>query len=103
MALVLDAQAGLNVSVSVCGWPPWRGRPLTNMTASYNFPRLRPYVEAKFPLPLDLDQLAALIAPRPLLNINAKEDRYFPNRRILTDAEAEIATYYDSLGAGEKF
>jgi len=93
----------IKVSVSVCGWSPWRGRPLTNMTASYNFPRLRPYVEAKCPLPLDLDQVAALIAPRPLLNINAKEDRYFPNRRILTAAEAEIATYYDSLGAGEKF
>lgn len=91
------------VSVSVCGWSPWRGRPATNITASYNFPHLQPYVKAKRPLPLDLDQVAALIAPRALLNINAKKDRYFPNRKILADAEAEIATYYDSLGVGEKF
>ena len=91
------------VTVSVCGWSPWRGRPLTGTLASYNFPRLRPFVEQQRPLPVDLDEVAALIAPRPLLNINARADRYFPNRQILADAESELARYYRWLNAATHF
>jgi len=103
LAAALDRR--IAVAVSVCGWSPWRGRPATNVAASYNFPGLAPYYREgqPQPLPVDVDEVAAMIAPRPFLNINAKEDHYFPNRTILVTAEAEIAVYYESLDAGEKF
>lgn len=93
----------ISVAVSACGWAPLRGRDPTGYLASYNFPRLRQYVEEARTAPFDLDHMAALIAPRPLLNVNAANDHYVPNRGELAAAEATLARYYRSLGARERF
>ena len=94
------------VAVSICGWSPFRGQPserVENLLASYNYPRLRPYVEADRPLPLDMDHVAALVAPRPFLNLNARDDRFVPNKAELAAAEAELARLYTLLGATDRF
>lgn len=91
------------VAVAVCGWSPFRGYDLSGLMASYNYPRLRPYVAQRRPLPFDMDQVAAMIAPRPFLNLNAKLDRFFPNKEELTAAEEELARLYAWHGAEDRF
>jgi len=91
------------VAVSVCGWAPWRSCDPKGFTASYNFPRLRPYVEEGRPLSFDTDHLAAMIAPRPFLNVTCKDDHYFPDKASQLAAEAELAKLYEWLGAGDRF
>ena len=105
LTTVLGAAMDLRISVAVsaCGWSPFRGRDLTGYMAPYNFPRLGMYVEESRFLPFDLDHMAALIAPRPFLNVNAADDHYVPNREELADAEAALAAYYRSLGVPERF
>jgi dienelactone hydrolase len=88
--------------VSVCGWSPLRGldeRIVDNLTQSYNYPRLRPYAEEGRPLPIDLDHVAALIAPRPFLDLRAAGDPYFPNRREIDQSAASIESVYRLHGA----
>ena len=91
------------VAVSVCGWSPFRGRDPEPLLAAYNFPRLRTDVERDHPLPFDLDHVAAMIAPRPFLNLNAEADRYFPNREELRAAEVELGRLYSWLGTPDRF
>ena len=93
-------------AVSVCGWSPFRGQPadkVDNYLASYNYPRLRPYVESGRKVPFDMDQVAALIAPRPLLDLVSRQDRNFPNMDELTEAERELSRLYEWLEAAERF
>lgn len=92
--------------VPVCGWSPLRGleeRLVDNLTQSYNYPRLRPYAEEGLRLPIDLEHVAALIAPRPFLDLRAAEDPYFPNRREIDQAAASVEAVYKLHNAGECF
>jgi dienelactone hydrolase len=93
-------------AASVCGWSPLRGLPgqiVENLVQSYNYPRLRKYVEKNLPLPYDIDHFAALIAPRPFLDIRGIRDRYFPNKEEILHAYAEIAKIYELYGSGDCF
>jgi cephalosporin-C deacetylase-like acetyl esterase len=51
---------------------------------------------------MDMSDMAALIAPRPLIISNGKTDRIFPIRSVEKTAE-EIGRIYDAFGAGEQF
>ena len=97
------AHPRIRAAVSVCGWSPFRGTDVTPLMASYNFPRLRGYVETNRTLPFDLDHVAAMIAPRPFLNIAATGDRYFPNQAQLAEAEEHVRCVYRLLGADDRF
>jgi len=91
---------------SVCGWSPLRELPaanVQNLCQSYNFPRLRPYVEKGAPLRFDLDHVAALIAPRPFLDVRGRSDRFFSNAAATEQGLAAIADVYEMVGAGERF
>ncbi len=91
---------------SVCGWSPLRNQsgPIAdNLTRSYNFPRLRPYAKAARPMAFDLDAVAACIAPRPFLDVRAREDRYTPNRNDIAHATSEIRKVYQLLDVPDRF
>ena len=91
---------------SVCGWAPLRGLPAAavgNLVQSYNYPRLRPYAESGNPLPFDLDHVAALIAPRPFLDVRGRRDPYFANTAAIEEGAAAIGETYAVLGVKERF
>lgn len=91
---------------SVCGWSPLRGLPaanVQNLYQSYNYPRLRPYVEKETPLSFDLDHVAALVAPRPFLDVRGRQDRFFSNISETEEGLATIAAVYKMLGAEAHF
>lgn len=91
--------------ISVCGWAPWRNKDMSGLTAIYNYPRLLRYSEHDRILSFDMDTVAALIAPKPFLNISGNHDHYLSERtqQELLDAEREILRLYDKLGAAGKF
>jgi dienelactone hydrolase len=91
---------------AVCGWSPLRGiggDVAENNVASYNYPRLAPYLREKRKLPVDLDAVAASLAPRPFLDVRATRDEFFANVEVTRGAHREIACAYDLLGAGDRF
>lgn len=93
-------------AVSVCGWSPFRGllaETVRNLAQPYNYPRLRPYVESGRPLPFDLDHVAALVAPRPFLDVRGRLDPYFANTAAIEEGAVAIGRTYALLGAGERF
>ena len=79
------------------------GRRAKGLIASYNYPRIRGYLERGSLLTFDMDHVAAMIAPRAFLNITGTQDPYFPNREDLLAAEGELAALYEWLGEGERF
>jgi len=90
----------------VCGWSPWRDLPthiVENLVQSYNYPRLRAHAEEGTPLCFDMDHVAALIAPRPFLDVRGRQDRYFPNTRAIEHGAAELGKLYALLGAADRF
>jgi hypothetical protein len=104
LGAALDERIG--AVVSVCGWGPLQGvggDRAANWVQSYNFPRLLPYLESGLPLPVDFDQLAALVAPRPLLDVRAREDATFPNGAAVEEGLDRISALYELVGAGDRF
>ena len=93
----------IKAAVSVCGWSPFRGKDITPLMATYNFPHLRDYVEQNRTLPFDMDHIAAMIAPRPFLDISGSRDRYFPNQSQLAEAEQNTKRVYQLLKAEDCF
>ena len=94
------------VAASVCGWSPFRsigGAIAENLAMPYNYPRLKALAAEGRCLAMDMDHVAASIAPRAFLNFSAAEDLYFPNREVTREAEDEIARAYALLGAPERF
>jgi pimeloyl-ACP methyl ester carboxylesterase len=92
--------------VSVCGWGPWRGvggERAANWARSYNFPRLAACLDSGEPLPLDFDDIAACVAPRPLLDVRAAADGTFPNRQEHVAALGALQRVWESCGHGERF
>jgi dienelactone hydrolase len=91
---------------SVCGWSPLRGLSadqVRNLVQPYNYPRLRPFVEEGRSLSFDLDHVAALIAPRPFLDVRARQDRFFGNTAVIEQATAAIGQVYGLLGQEARF
>jgi dienelactone hydrolase len=91
---------------SVCGWTPWRGMPprlVENLVQSYNYPHLRHCAEQGIRLDFDLEHVAALIAPRPFLDLRADGDRVHPNVDAMQQAAAELHKVYALYGVPEHF
>ena len=92
--------------VSVCGWSPFRGIPskkAENLVQPYNFPRLKEAAAERLQIPYDLDGFAALIAPRPFLDLRAQDDRYFPNIDEIRESGVQLRRLYELYGAAGKF
>ena len=90
----------------VCGWSPLRGLPpakVQNLVQSYNYPRLRACAEEGHPLSFDLDHVAALVAPRPFLDVRGRQDPFFANVDAIEQGIAAVTEVYNLLGAGERF
>ena len=95
----------VSVLVSACGWSPLRGLEgpvVENLVQSYNFPNLAGFCHGQL-LPFDFDHVAALIAPRPFLDLRASEDQFFPNSEETRAVTVELAHLYDRLGAAGQF
>ena len=58
------------VAIPVCGWSTWRGRDAGGLSATCNYPRMLSYGQKGEALPTDMDHVAAMIAPRPFLNLH---------------------------------
>lgn len=66
---------------------------------SYNYiPALKAYFDANQSPPFDLHEVAALIAPRPWLNISAYVDHAFGNQEFLAEAGVMFNAIYELYG-----
>ncbi len=82
---------------SICGWSPWVGRDIVGLQASYNYPRLTNNT------PFDHSDIAAMVCPKPFLNISASHDEYYPNVAELKKVEHEICKLYKMYAAADNF
>jgi hypothetical protein len=67
------------------------------------FPTLRKYLLEKLELPFDLNEVAALIAPRPWCNISAYYDKTLGNQEFLAQVGAQINQIYKIYGKQNHF
>lgn len=92
--------------VSVCGWGPLRGvggDRARNWAQSYNFPGLRSYLESESPVPVDMDHVVAMSAPRPFLDVRARGDDVFDNASEIEGSLERVEAVYELAGAAERF
>ncbi len=66
-------------------------------------PKLRRYFLENRDPPFDLHQIAALIAPRPWLNISAYFDAAYGNQEFLAEVGAQFFQVYNLFNASDKF
>ena len=67
------------------------------------FPRLRKYLLAGEELPFDINEVAALIAPRPWLNISAYYDKTLGNQEFLAEVGVQFNQVYKLYGKQNQF
>ena len=67
------------------------------------FPKLRKYLLEKKDLPFDLNEVAALIAPRPWLNISAYYDKTLGNQEFLAEVGVQFNQVYKLYGKQNQF
>jgi dienelactone hydrolase len=67
------------------------------------FPKLRKYLLAGEELPFDINEVAALIAPRPWLNISAYYDKTMGNQEFLSEVGAQLTQVYKLYGKQNHF
>jgi len=67
------------------------------------FPKLRKYLLAGAELPFDLNEVAALIAPRPWINISAYYDKTLGNQEFLAEVGVQINQVYKLYGKQNQF
>jgi dienelactone hydrolase len=67
------------------------------------FPRLRKYLLAGEELPFDINEVAALIAPRPWLNISAYYDKTLGNQEFLAEVGVQLNQVYKLFGQQNRF
>ncbi len=67
------------------------------------FPKLRAYLLEKRDLPFDLNEVAALIAPRPWCNISAYYDRTLGNQEFLARVGIQLNQVYKLYGKQNHF
>ncbi|MEW5872282.1 MAG: alpha/beta hydrolase family protein [Chloroflexota bacterium] len=67
------------------------------------FPKLRQYLLEKKELPFDLNEVAALIAPRPWCNISAYYDRTLGNQEFLAQVGIQFNQVYQLFGQQNHF
>jgi dienelactone hydrolase len=67
------------------------------------FPKLRKYLLAGEELPFDINEVAALIAPRPWLNISSYYDKTLGNQEFLADVGVQLNQVYKLVGKQNHF
>jgi cephalosporin-C deacetylase-like acetyl esterase len=67
------------------------------------FPKLRKYLLAGEELPFDINEVAALIAPRPWLNISAYYDKTLGNQEFLAMVGVQLTQVYNLYGKRNHF
>ena len=67
------------------------------------FPTLRKYLLEKQELPFDLNEVAALIAPRPWCNISAYFDKTLGNQEFLARVGVQLTQLYKIFGKQSNF
>jgi len=67
------------------------------------FPTLRKYLLEKKELPFDLNEVAALIAPRPWCNISAYYDKTLGNQEFLAKVGVQLNQLYKLFGKQNHF
>ncbi len=67
------------------------------------FPKLRKYLLEKKDLPFDLNEVAALIAPKPWCNISAYYDRTMGNQEFLAGVGVQLNQIYKLYGKQNQF
>lgn len=67
------------------------------------FPKLRRYLLEKKELPFDLNEVAALIAPKPWCNISAYYDRAMGNQEFLAGVGTQLNQVYKLYGKQNHF
>jgi dienelactone hydrolase len=96
----------VKAAVANCGFGTLRGDETPERWARDSWfvalPGLAPAIAAR-DFPFDFHEWAALVAPRALLLMGAKNDFTLPNWRGFEAAAAELARLYAALGAPEKF
>ena len=67
------------------------------------FPKLRKYLLGGEDLPFDINEVAALIAPRPWLNISAYYDKTLGNQEFLAEVGVQFNQVYKLYGKQNHF
>jgi dienelactone hydrolase len=67
------------------------------------FPKLRKYLLAGEELPFDINEVVALIAPRPWLNISAYYDKTLGNQEFLAEVGVQLDQVYRLYGKQNHF
>jgi dienelactone hydrolase len=67
------------------------------------FPKLRKFLLAREELPFDLNEVAALIAPRPWMNISAYYDITLGNQEFLAEVGVHLNQVYKLYGKQNQF
>jgi len=67
------------------------------------FPKLRKYLLSGEDLPFDIHEVAALIAPRPWLNISAYYDKTLGNQEFLAEVGVQFNQVYKLFGKQNHF
>lgn len=97
----------VRAAVSSCGLTSWQGNPKASQWSRdewyCHFPRLREALHTGAPLPFDLYEMAALIAPRAFLNLSGLSDHMYGNNQTLGDIALQLHAVWDILGRNEAF
>lgn len=104
-AMALDDR--VSVGVSNCGMSviseEEKGLEWSAEDGYIYFPKLRKYLLEKKELPFDINEVAALIAPRPWLNISAYYDLTLGNQEFLAEVGVQFYQVYELFGNQNHF
>ena len=101
----------INAAVSNCGLTTWQDNPKrydwSREEWYVHLPLLRPIFEEQDKhgglLPVEMHEYAALIAPRPFLNISGMTDMTYGNNETMPEVGLQLNALLDVLGESEKF
>jgi len=98
----------IRAAAASCGMAVWEGNPEGRLGFArdhwyVHFPKLRPVFLEDRPLPFEFYELAALVAPRPFLNLVAMQDNMYRGTADIPEAGRRLADLYNRLGNPEGF
>ena len=98
-------------AVSSCGLTTWQNNPKRYSWARdewyVHLPKVKPIFKEQEQsgglLPVEMHEYAALIAPRPFLNISGMTDKTYGNNETMPEVGLQLNALWDVLGESEKF
>jgi cephalosporin-C deacetylase-like acetyl esterase len=101
----------INAAVSSCGLTTWQDNPRRYEWAREQWYVHLPQLKLIFQeqektsglLPVEMHEYAALIAPRPFLNISGMIDKTYGNNETMPEVGLQLNALWDVLGESEKF